>query len=129
MTVREDAPKRKLGANVYSLHSFRHTFVSFCVNSGVPTEIVAAIVGHGNPVMTRHYAHVNDDAKQSAIDVLPMLSAHEASEASDAPETNPTDGLRQRLMSYINAASDEQLLALSRLLPASEGTAGFASMR
>ena len=125
MTVREDAPRRKLGANVYSLHSFRHTFVSFCVNSGVPTEIVAAIVGHANPVMTRHYAHVNDNAKQSAIDVLPMLSAHEEPDASDAQEAKPTDGLRQRLISYINAASTEQLLAMSRLLPASGGTAGL----
>ncbi len=114
---REDAPKRRLGANVYSLHSFRHTFVSFCVNAGVPTEIVAAIVGHGNPVMTRHYAHVNDDAKQSAIDVLPMLSAHEDSDASDAPEANAAEELRQRLLSYINTASTEQLVAMAQLLP------------
>ncbi len=115
--VREDAPRRKLGANVYSLHSFRHTFVSFCVNSGVPMEIVAAIVGHGNPVMTRHYAHVNDDAKQSAIDVLPTLAAHEEPDAFDAQEANPADGLHQRLISYINTASAEQLVAMSRLLP------------
>ena len=47
--------KRKLSANAYSLHSFRHTFVSFCANAGVPLAIVAEIVGHGNPAMTKHY--------------------------------------------------------------------------
>ena len=51
--------QRKLAANVYSLHSFRHTFVSFCANAGVPLAVVAEIIGHGNPIMTEHYSHIS----------------------------------------------------------------------
>ena len=65
--------QRKLAANVYSLHSFRHTFVSFCANAGVPLAVVAEIVGHGNPAMTEHYSHISTAAKQEAINALPFL--------------------------------------------------------
>lgn len=67
--------RRKLAANAYSLHSFRHTFVSFCANAGVPLAIVAEIVGHGNPAMTRHYSHITTEAKRGAIDALPVIGA------------------------------------------------------
>ena len=40
-----DGCKRARGANVYSLHSFRHTFVSFCANAGVPDSVVAQLPG------------------------------------------------------------------------------------
>lgn len=60
-------------ANRYSLHSFRHTFVSFCANAGVPLDVVASIVGHGSTAMTRHYAHISDAAKDKAIQALPIL--------------------------------------------------------
>ncbi len=66
--------RRKLAANIYSLHSFRHTFVSFCANAGVPMAVVASIVGHGNPAMTRHYAHISAEAKGKAIGSLPSLT-------------------------------------------------------
>lgn len=62
---------RKLKANLYSLHSFRHTFVSFCANAGVSLDIVAEVVGHGSPAMTKHYAHISNEAKQAIIDALP----------------------------------------------------------
>lgn len=65
--------RRKLAANIYSLHSFRHTFVSFCANACVPMAVVASIVGHGNPAMTRHYAHISAEAKGKAIGSLPSL--------------------------------------------------------
>lgn len=50
--------QRYLKANIYGLHSFRHSFVSFCAEAGVPMAIVEAIVGHGNPSMTKHYTHI-----------------------------------------------------------------------
>lgn len=59
--------RRKIAANVYGLHSFRHTFVSFCANAGVPLAVVAEIVGHGNPAMTNHYFHASIEAKKKAI--------------------------------------------------------------
>jgi len=65
--------QRKLAANVYSLHSFRHTFVSFCANAGVPLAVVAEIVGHGNPAMTEHYSHISTESKREAIKALPSI--------------------------------------------------------
>ncbi len=73
-TSRDDTGTRRAkAANIYSLHSFRHTFVSFCANAGVPMAVVASIVGHGNPAMTRHYAHISAEAKGKAIGSLPSL--------------------------------------------------------
>lgn len=63
-----------MSANAYGLHSFRHTFVSFCANAGVPLAVVSEIVGHGNPAMTRHYSHISIESKQTAISSLPQLS-------------------------------------------------------
>ena len=109
--------KRARGANVYSLHSFRHTFVSFCANAGVPLAIVAEIVGHGSPMMTKHYSHINNEAKQNAISVLPMLSeTQDADDVIDA-EPIPPDDLRQRLIAYINTATEEQLQVIAHNLP------------
>lgn len=73
----EDGEHRQIAANFYSLHSFRHSFVSFCANSGVPLAVVAEIVGHGNPAMTRHYSHINGEAKQRAIASLPIFRTNE----------------------------------------------------
>ena len=87
--------RRKLAANIYSLHSFRHTFVSFCANAGVPMAVVASIVGHGNPAMTRHYAHISAEAKGKAIGSLPSLLA---------PAKQKSD--RDRLRGIIENISD-----------------------
>ena len=112
-TIRDTDAKRALAANVYSLHSFRHTFVSFCANAGVPLAVVAEIVGHGNPAMTRHYAHVNNTAKQNAISALPMLTGG----TNDANTAETADGLRQRLLAYVTTATPQQLQTLGHLLP------------
>lgn len=69
--------QRKNKANIYSLHSFRHTFVSFCANAGVSLDIVASIIGHSSTIMTRHYAHISDDAKIKAIQALPVITIQE----------------------------------------------------
>ena len=112
-----EGSKRALGANVYSLHSFRHTFVSFCTNAGVPLAIITEIVGHSSPMMTKHYSHINNDAKQNAISVLPMLS--EKQDADNVIDAEPisADNLRQRLIAYINTATEEQLQAIVHTLP------------
>lgn len=78
VTGHESAGKRKLGVSIYSLHSFRHSFASLCVNSGVPLEIVSEIVGHGSPAMTRHYSHIHDEAKRRAIAALPLIGTEES---------------------------------------------------
>jgi hypothetical protein len=54
-------------------HSLRHTFVSLCRQSNAPLSVVEAIVGHSNPAMTRHSAHVSELAAASAVHALPAI--------------------------------------------------------
>lgn len=82
-TTRKTHGQRKLAANAYSLHSFRHSFVSFCANSGVPLAVVAEIVGHGNPAMTRHYSHITTAAKAEAIAALPELKQIDSAKCNE----------------------------------------------
>jgi len=97
VTADECPEHRVFRANRYSLHSFRHTFVSFCVNAGVPLDVVASIVGHGNSVMTRHYAHISDAAKKNAIMALPVITKPENTpippDGSEAAVIVPASGL------------------------------------
>lgn len=89
-TASKSPGRRKQAANSYSLHSFRHSFVSFCANSGVPLAVVAEIVGHGNPAMTRHYSHISDKAKAEAIGSLPTLATGQTTRGSAAlPPARP----------------------------------------
>lgn len=67
---------RMKSSSVYGFHSFRHSFVSFCSQKGVPPAVVQAIVGHGSPAMTRHYTHIGEESIRSAIKALPMGGEH-----------------------------------------------------
>jgi integrase len=64
--------RRLRDANIYGFHSFRHSFVSFCAKAGVPLPVVQAIVGHGNPAITRHYIHIGEESVKQAINALPQ---------------------------------------------------------
>ena len=103
--------RRKLAANAYSLHSFRHTFVSFCANAKVSLAIVAEIVGHGNPAMTRHYSHITTEAKRDAIAALPMIGQTLA-----LPD--PLADVRRRAIEAIQSADEKTLTAVLELLKA-----------
>jgi hypothetical protein len=103
-TSSETIGRRKLAANAYSLHSFRHTFVSFCANAGVPLAIVAEIVGHGNPAMTRHYSHITTEAKRGAIAALPILES-----TLPAKPIAPQENLKQRLLEAVSKADDDKI--------------------
>ena len=64
VTPEGQRPKKVKG---YGFHSFRHTFVSFCLNAGVPIEIVQAIVGHKSVIVTRIYAHYRPEVLHRAV--------------------------------------------------------------
>ena len=49
------------------LHTFRHTFISHAISSGIPAEVVRNIVGHVDDDILSHYTHIADNRKQSAI--------------------------------------------------------------
>jgi integrase len=52
-------------------HSLRHTFVSLQAERGTPLAVVQAIVGHGNPAMTKHYTHIGEEAAKAAALAMP----------------------------------------------------------
>jgi integrase len=78
--------QRKRNANIYGFHSFRHSFVSFCAKAGVPMPVVQAIVGHGNPAITRHYIHIGEESVKQAINALPQVNLLPESENKKTAE-------------------------------------------
>jgi integrase len=63
--------RRKL--NEVSFHSLRHTTTSLLKNAGVPEAVVMDIIGHDTEAMSRHYTHIEAEAKRSALSKLPDI--------------------------------------------------------
>jgi len=53
-----------------SFHSLRHTFVTRCVEAGVPVAVVRELVGHTRETMTEHYTHISAEAMEAALSAL-----------------------------------------------------------
>lgn len=53
-----------------SFHSLRHTFVTRCVEAGVPVAVVRELVGHTRETMTEHYSHISAEAMEAALSAL-----------------------------------------------------------
>jgi integrase len=60
--------------NELSFHSLRHTATSMLKASGAAEAVTRDIIGHESAEISRHYTHVDEDAKRSAIDRLPNIS-------------------------------------------------------
>lgn len=58
-----------------SFHSLRHTATSLLKAAGVSEAVARNIIGHESAEISRHYTHVDDEAKRAAVDKLPDLSA------------------------------------------------------
>lgn len=67
LTVREKRKGWAVARPSASFHSLRHTFVSRCVESGVPVGIVRALVGHASASMTEHYVHISAEGMAAAF--------------------------------------------------------------
>ena len=67
--IEEDTGKRAVVE--VGFHSLRHTYVSLQAERGTPQAVVQAIVGHGNPAMTRHYTHIGEEAAKRAALAMP----------------------------------------------------------
>lgn len=97
-------------------HSLRHTFVSLSANAGVPLTVVQAIVGHTNPVMTRHYFHASDDALKGAVAALPDV-IDVSDKARPSPSPAKTDKL-SAIRSEIPSLADAELVELTQFVNA-----------
>jgi integrase len=60
----------RLGIPRFGWHSLRHTFSTIAENNRVPVSVVQSLLGHTSPATTMLYAHAQDDAKQSALEVI-----------------------------------------------------------
>ena len=89
--------QRALGASIYSLHSFRHTFASFAINAGVSMAVIQEILGHGSPIVTKHYSHISDETKAKAIAALPEI------EQAEEPKDITDEATRMKCKDMIDA--------------------------
>lgn len=55
------------GVRVLTPHSCHHTYVSQMQALGVDLATIQSLVGHADVDMTKHYLHVQDPVRQSAI--------------------------------------------------------------
>lgn len=100
----EKTEGRARGASQYGMHSFRHTFVSFCANAGVPLAVVADIVGHGNPAMTEHYFHASQAVKAQAVEAIQF-------QGLPAPSSE-----REQLLEWARTASEDKVRKVLELV-------------
>jgi len=63
-----------------SFHCLRHTATSLLKNAGVSEAIAMDIIGHDTKAVSAHYAHIDVDAKRTAMDKLPDLMAKKGGE-------------------------------------------------
>jgi len=54
------------------VHSFRHFFVSFVANSGIPQQTLMAWVGHRESSMILHYYHLQEKESQRQMQKIPF---------------------------------------------------------
>jgi integrase len=54
----------------FRFHDLRHDFASQLVMKGQPLYVVKELLGHGSIEMTERYAHLAEDAKAKAVEVL-----------------------------------------------------------
>lgn len=45
-----------------TFHSLRHTFVSRCIEAGMPRPFVQALAGHSTALMSEHYTHLSAES-------------------------------------------------------------------
>jgi integrase len=67
---------KKLGLPGH-LHTFRHSFISHALTSGVPPAIVRTWVGHVDEEIMKVYMHIADQQSRAAMDtMLPAQGGH-----------------------------------------------------
>ena len=60
--------------NEISFHSLRHTATSMLKSAGVVESVAMEIIGHDSAVISKHYTHVDAQAKRAAIALLPDIT-------------------------------------------------------
>ena len=61
------------------LHTFRHSFISRCLTSGIEEAVVRTWVGHVDPAIMRLYTHISSRVSQDRIQLLGAAEAQNRS--------------------------------------------------
>ena len=63
--------RKKYGAEGFTLHELRHSFLSLAAAQGVHPAVMMRLAGHKNPNITMQiYTHVNMESKREALDAM-----------------------------------------------------------
>jgi len=75
--VREQA-----GLHKHTFHGLRHDFGSLLMERGVPDKVIAELIGHANPAVTRRvYQHAANASQRRAVDAMAEAMVGDAAEA------------------------------------------------
>jgi integrase len=68
--------RERAGLDHHTFHGLRHDFGSLMMEMGVPDEVVAELMGHANPAITRRvYQHGSDALHREAVSRVAGLLA------------------------------------------------------
>jgi len=76
------AALRRAGIEDFRFHDLRHTFASHLVMRGASLKEVQEILGHKTMTMTLRYAHLSQEHKKKAVNLLNGLTALPPPESS-----------------------------------------------
>ena len=69
------AALRRAGIRDFRFHDLRHTFASHLVMRGASIKEVQELLGHKNITMTMRYAHLSQEHKKRAVNLLMDFTA------------------------------------------------------
>lgn len=71
-TIRRKLSKdiAKSGQTTISPHGFRHSYVSLLIHLGIPTKVIAELIGDREKQVIETYSHLYKNAKNDAIHLL-----------------------------------------------------------
>ena len=84
----------RAGIREFRFHDLRHTFASHLVISGASIKEVQELLGHKTLAMTTRYAHLSQEHKKKAVNLLNKLTAQKETAGASMSQivTNPRSG-------------------------------------
>jgi integrase len=85
----------RAGIKNFRFHDLRHTFASRLVMAGVSLAALRALLGHQDYAMTLRYAHLANEHKRDAVEMLSREFSHQMHDASQ--DHKPPDRRERRI--------------------------------